>query len=156
MNAAADSVGRPADERALEQVFERIHRERMADLPLLNDRLRVEALGFRDHQGVRVGALVTPWSINLVILPPAAAPQALGPPGQSRSWTFPSGEYLFDAAEEPALGGYAQCSLFSPAFEFERHEHAVAAARAALEALFDPPPPPQPARLSRRGLLLGG
>jgi [NiFe] hydrogenase assembly HybE family chaperone len=153
MNAASDSLGRPADECLLEQGFERVRTERMSGLPFLNEQLRVEALGFRDWQGVRVGALVTPWSINLIILP---APGAVLPPtrvGDSRSWVFPSGEYAFIAGADPMLGAYAQCSLFSPAFEFASHDDAVAAARAALEALFTVP---QPARLSRRGLLLGG
>jgi [NiFe] hydrogenase assembly HybE family chaperone len=153
MSAASDSLQRPADERALEQVFERIRTERMAGLPFLNERLRVEALGFRDWQGVRVGALVTPWSINLIILPgPGAALPAVRA-GASHTWAFPSGEYAFDGAEDPGLGAYTQCSLFSPAFDFDSHDDAVAAARAALEALFTPP---QPARMSRRGLLLGG
>jgi [NiFe] hydrogenase assembly HybE family chaperone len=152
MSAASDSRERPADERALEQLFERVRTERMAGLPFLNERLRVEALGFRDWQGVRVGALVTPWSINLVILPgPGAALPAVRA-GQPRAWVFPSGEYAFDGHEDPALGAYQQCSLFSPAFEFDCHDDAVAAASAALEALFTPP---EPARVSRRGLLLG-
>ena len=69
MSATTDDLGRAADECALEQAFERVRTERMAGLPILNEQLRVEALGFRDWQAVRVGALVTPWSINLVILP---------------------------------------------------------------------------------------
>jgi [NiFe] hydrogenase assembly HybE family chaperone len=152
MNAASDSAARPADERALEQGFERIRSERMAGLPLLNEQLRVEALGFRDWQGVRVGALVTPWSINLIILPAAGGALPAARSGESRTWSFPSGAYAFVSAADPALGVYAQCSLFSPAFEFECHDDAVTAARAALEALFTPP---QAARLSRRGLLFG-
>jgi [NiFe] hydrogenase assembly HybE family chaperone len=156
MNSACNDSGRAADELALEQVFERVRTERMAGLPLLNEQLRVEALGFRDWQAVRVGALVTPWSINLVILAGPDAPLPAARAGDSRTWAFPSGDYAFNAAEDPTLGSYAQCSLFSPAFEFASHDDAVAAARAALEALFAVPPPPQPARLSRRGLLLGG
>jgi [NiFe] hydrogenase assembly HybE family chaperone len=152
MNATVSGSERPADECTLEQVFERIRTERMAGLPLLNEQLRVEAVGFRDWQGVRVGALVTPWSINIVILPAAGA--ALPPlrTGKTRTWVFPSGEYEFNGHDEPALGAYQQCSLFSPVFEFASHDDAVAAARAALEALFALP---QPARMSRRGLLVG-
>ncbi len=156
MNLVTDNPARPADECALEQSFERIRTERMDGLPILNQQLRVEALGFRDWQAVRLGALVTPWSINLIILPGHGAPLPAARPGESRTWAFPSGEYDFVAGEDPTLGAYAQCSLFSPAFEFASHDDALAAARAALEALFTPPQPPQPARLSRRGLLLGG
>ncbi|HUO95862.1 MAG TPA: [NiFe]-hydrogenase assembly chaperone HybE [Steroidobacteraceae bacterium] len=149
MNAVI-AAARPPDELALERAFERIRTERMVGLPFLNEQLRVEALGFRDWQGVRVGALVTPWAINLVILP---APGTTLPPartGAARHWQFPSGAYPFDAHTEPSLGAYQQCSLISPPEEFESHAAAVAAARAALEALFAPPP-----GLSRRGLLLG-
>jgi [NiFe] hydrogenase assembly HybE family chaperone len=152
MNAAPDRSARPADELAFEQAFERVRRERMAGLPFLNAQLRVEALGFRDWQGVRVGALVTPWSLNLLVMP---APGELLPsvrPGDTHPWAFPSGEYGFDAHEDPALGRYHQYSLFSPVPDFETHDEAVAVALAALEALFRSP---QPARLSRRGLLLG-
>ena len=148
MNTAA---ARPPDELALERAFERIHAERMAGLSFLNEQLRVEALGFRDWEGVHVGALVTPWTINLVILP---APGATLPPvraGAARHWQFPSGSYPFDGHAEPALGAYQQCSLFSPPEEFASHEAAVTAARAALDALFA-----RPAGVSRRGLLLGG
>jgi [NiFe] hydrogenase assembly HybE family chaperone len=152
MSATSDSPERPADECALERGFERVRAERMAGLPLLNERLRVEALGFRDWQGLRVGALVTPWSINLIILPAAGSTLPAVPSGESRTWAFPSGEYAFLVTEDPALGRYAQCSLFSPAFEFDSHDDAVTAARAALVALFTAP---QPARVSRRGLLSG-
>jgi [NiFe] hydrogenase assembly HybE family chaperone len=152
MNAAADCSGRPADELAFEQAFTRVWLERMAGLPFLNEQLRVEALGFRDWRDVRVGALVTPWSLNLLILP---APDAVLPPvrpGDTHAWSFPSGDYGFDGHDDPALGRYHQYSLFSPVTEFETHAEAAAVAQAALEALFHPA---GPARLSRRGLLLG-
>jgi len=161
MSALAPAA-RAADEAALERVFETVRATRMADVPMLNERLRVAALGFRDWQGVRVGALVTPWSINLVILPgaaPDAPPLARLRAGETRCWSFPSGSYEFHGHEEATLGTYQQCSLFSPVFEFETHEDACAAAQAALEALFGAPQPavPPPATtLSRRALLFGG
>ncbi|MBS0396604.1 MAG: [NiFe]-hydrogenase assembly chaperone HybE [Proteobacteria bacterium] len=153
MSAAAERLPRPADECAFERAFERVHRERMATLPFVNRHLRVEALDFRDWQGVRVGALVTPWSINLLVAPAPGAALPAVRPGDTHAWSFPSGEYGFDAHEDPELGRYHQYSLFSPVLEFDDHDEAVAVARAALVALFASP---EPARLSRRGLLLGG
>lgn len=181
---AAATVGRRADPaaaepapdpqaRALEALFEDVHRTRMHDLPFLNAALRVEALGFRDWQAARIGALVTPWSVMIVALPmpnagpatcaapaesavtstPAAAtvPTHAGPQrverlatGRSQVWTFPSGEYEFYGHEADSLGHYQQCSLFSPALDFATHEDARAAARAALDALFASPEPPRP------------
>ena len=152
MNAVPDRRQRPADELAFERTFTRVWRERMDGLPFVNERLRVEALGFRDWQGVRVGALVTPWSLNLLIAP---APNALLPsvrPGDTYAWSFPSGDYGFDGHDDPELGRYHQYSLYSPVPEFDTHAEAVAVAAAALEALFRAP---QPTRVSRRGLLLG-
>jgi [NiFe] hydrogenase assembly HybE family chaperone len=152
MNAAPDRSVRPADELAFEMAFTRVWLERMAGLPFLNERLRVEALGFRDWRGVRVGALVTPWSVNLLVLPAANAVLPHVRPGDTHAWSFPSGDYGFDGHDDSDLGCYHQYSLFSPVAEFETHEEAVTVALAALEALFRPA---EPAHLSRRGLLLG-
>jgi [NiFe] hydrogenase assembly HybE family chaperone len=164
MNAAQTAPVAAADARhprdlALEAVFEHVHRARMTDLPFLNPNLHVEAVGFRDWQGARVGALITPWSIVIVAMP-GAVPEAVRrlPTGQSHEWTFPSGAYEFHGHEEPTLGHYHQCSLFSPAMEFATHEDARTAAQAALDALFAvpaPPTPPPPRKFSRRGLLTG-
>ena len=152
MNATADQVPRPADELRFEQAFGRVWRERMAGLPFLNERLGVAALGFRDWQGVRVGALVTPWSLNLLVVPAPGAELPAVRPGDTHCWSFPSGDYGFDGHDDPQLGRYHQYSLYSPVPEFESQDEAVAVASAALEALFRSP---QPTRLSRRGLLLG-
>lgn len=158
--------------RALEALFEDVHRTRMHDLPFLNAALRVEALGFRDWHAARVGALVTPWSVMIVALPKpddaesaASGGAGTGPQrverlatGRAQVWTFPSGDYEFYGHEAEALGHYQQCSLFSPALEFATHEDARAAALAALDALFappEPPRPPEPRKYSRRGFLLG-
>jgi hypothetical protein len=52
-------------------------------------------------------------------------------------------------AHEKQLGIYAQCSLFSPMFQFQNQDDARNAAQAALQALLTPP------KLSRRDLLRG-
>jgi [NiFe] hydrogenase assembly HybE family chaperone len=152
------STDRAADEVALERVFEDIHATRMADLPFLNPALRVEALGFRDWSGQRLGALVTPWSINLILLHGSGAPLPAVRAGDEHAWAFPSGVYGFQSHEAEGIGHYHQCSLFSPPAEFTCHDDAVAAARAALEALLAPPVPevePAPAMRSRRSLFGG-
>ena len=156
--AVSPAAPRAADEVALERTFEAILATRMAGLDFLNPRLRVAALGFMDWRGLRVGALVTPWSINLVLLDGPA--EALPPVrrGDAHPWAFPSGVYGFLAHEEPGIGTYHQCSLFSPVTEFAAQEDAEQAALAALRALMEPAAPapaPGPARRSRRGLLTG-
>lgn len=126
-------------------VFADIAATRMAGLPICNPALTVEALGFRRAEsGHWVGALVTPWAINLLCLPghadwPAAAA------GSHYDWAFPSGVYEFIVADEERLGRYHLCSLFSPAGDFASHEQARLTALAAITALFNDPlaaPPP--------------
>jgi [NiFe] hydrogenase assembly HybE family chaperone len=124
----------------LETVFCRIARTRMAGLPICNPSLSVEALGFRrGAEGQWVGAMVTPWAINLLCLPgdPAVWPAVAA--GGRQDWRFPSGGYEFTVAEEDSLGCYHLCSLFSPALEFESHEAARLTALAAIHVLFEAP-----------------
>ena len=120
----------------LEATFTRIWKTRMADLPFLNPALRVESVGFRQWEGQWLGALVTPWSVNLVLLPGEGAWEAL-PMGGERYAVMPAGRFRFIAAVDEELGEYHACSLFSPALEFADHEAARATAEAALSALFD-------------------
>ena len=146
----------------LESAFGTILAERMQDVPILNPALAVEAVGLREWQGHWLGALVTPWFINLVVLPGSAGWRAV-PDRDSVWYAFPSGRFEFIAGSEPGLGPYHACSLFSPVQEFGDHETARETARVALESLFDPallgeaPAREQPdgPQLSRRDFLRG-
>lgn len=139
----------------IERVFSRIAATHMAGLPLNNPALAVEACGFRLWNGLWLGVLVTPWAINLMLLPGGnPAFRRLGP-DRRQAWAFPSGEYAFHGAEEEQLGPYQTCSLFSPAFEFAGQDAARAAAAAALAALLAPPETQGARPLSRRAFLRG-
>jgi [NiFe] hydrogenase assembly HybE family chaperone len=147
----------------LEAIFEAIRVERMQDVPILNAALRVEAVGLRPWNGCVLGALVTPWFINLVVLP-GEGPWRSVRPTESVWYAFPSGRFQFIASDEPGLGEYHACSLLSPVLEFADHETARELARVAVESLFDPtllgeaPPPPaedEPESASRRNFLRG-
>ena len=157
--------------RKLEATFGMIERERMGGVPILNPALRVAAVGMRAHGQTWACGLVTPWFINLMLLP--------GTPELAAAWSgfsigtkvshdFPAGTFEFLCGADEALGPYRMCSLFSPVLEFENQEAALAAAEAAMGALFeenlDAPreqkaAPPRPAKdagqLSRRTLFLG-
>ncbi|MEY2632597.1 MAG: hypothetical protein RIR00_1251 [Pseudomonadota bacterium] len=138
----------------LQNVFEAIHQQRMADFPLLNPALKVEAVGFRLGDDRHwVGTLVTPWSINLLRLPgqPEGWPETA--PGGRHSWHFPSGNYEFTIAEEAQLGCYHLCSLFSPTFEFHSHAQARLTAAAVIESLFTRSPESTAPGLGRRDFL---
>jgi [NiFe] hydrogenase assembly HybE family chaperone len=126
-----------SDPRALEAAFRRILATRMADMPLRNPAIDVEAVGFREWDGRQAGVLVTPWSIGLVILPGTAADVHALALDERRSWRFPSGEYEFMGGEEPECGPFHFCSLFSPPDEIPDHAQARAIAAAVMEQLFE-------------------
>jgi [NiFe] hydrogenase assembly HybE family chaperone len=147
----------PEIARRLEIAFERIARTRMADLPFVNPALRVEAVGFRPWQGQWLGVMVTPWSINVLLLPRSADWPRLAT-GAERFVDLPAGRFRFLAGFDSALGEYHACSLFSPALEFADHAAARTAAEAALAAILDPATAPvgqPPGRFSRRDFLRG-
>ena len=98
------------------------------------------------ERGEGIGVLLTPSCMNLTALtldPPYFQPTPLG---WSRVIPFPSGRFEFLAPEEPGIGPFAACSLFSAMGDFPNQGTALATARAVLEALFEPqvrePPPP--------------
>jgi [NiFe] hydrogenase assembly HybE family chaperone len=119
--------------KELEALFGRIHQERMAEFPLNNAALAVEAVGFRDAPAGALGVLVTPWSINLLLVP--AADDRRGA-GHKRLHTFPAGAFEFIQSEEEGFGRYETCSLFSPALQFADQDAARMTAIAVLDALF--------------------
>jgi [NiFe] hydrogenase assembly HybE family chaperone len=121
----------------LESVFAAIQRERMRDLPFMNAALKVEAIGMRPWQEHWLGALVTPWFINLVVLP-GTGPWRSVADRESVWYAFPSGRFEFIAGREPGLGPYHACSLYSPVREFADQSTASETARVAIESLFDP------------------
>lgn len=144
--------------------FRRIQAERMADLPvMLNPALAVEAVGFRRHGEDWLGVLVTPWAMNLILLPATGQGWQMPPDNRRRFVRFPSGDYAFLGGEEPEIGQYQICALIAAMGQFVDQETAVLTARAALIALLQEPaaPGPEPAAAeapsspARRGFLTG-
>lgn len=159
---------------ALEEAFRVIERTRMQGLPMLHPGLRVEALGFAPlahaqpelEQGAEpqafdgraaLGILITPWFMNLILLPLAEAP-ALAV-GRVRACVIGGARFEFIGAHEESFGAYAICSLFSPMFEFADHAAARATAEEVLKMLRAVPPSPEPEEVpalpSRRAFLTG-
>ncbi|MEM6818655.1 MAG: [NiFe]-hydrogenase assembly chaperone HybE [Pseudomonadota bacterium] len=154
----------------LEFEFERIHRERMHDVPILNHELSVEAVGFKSTEHGVLGVLITPWFMNLMLLPDEEHDFDEDVPGKTVSVPLPAGVVDFIAAHEEAIGSYRMCSLYSPVFEFADQDAATETASAVMEGIFsDPvepepeetfslvdepeaPPPAKPTKVSRRAL----
>jgi len=110
----------------------------MRDLPIFNDVLSVEAVGFRKMDDRIVGVLVTPWFMNVVMEANDGAFQPSAAPGSSFRFHFPAGDIDLAVSEVASAGRIASCSLFSPMFEFEDMSCARATAEAALAALMLP------------------
>lgn len=133
----------------------------LRDLPMYHAALQVEAVGFREHEGRLVGVIVTPWFMNLTVLP-SPADLASWRKGSPARVSFPSGVYELSIGDADENGIVATCSLFSLMHEFETQADARAAALAASEALFERPPPAGQAgqrtapNMSRRRFLRGG
>jgi [NiFe] hydrogenase assembly HybE family chaperone len=115
--------------------FERIHQEQMQDIPLLNPMLRVETLGFQAYQGRILGVVITPWLMNLVMLPGEEDDWGEMTLGQKFSQSFPSRSYSFLVNEIEGIGRCQTYSLYSPMNEFVDQDHALAAAQSFLSTL---------------------
>lgn len=139
----------------LESLFRQIADTRMQGIPILNPALQVQAIGFRQWDGPHgllwVGVLLTPWFMNLLLLP--AAPDSLPPvpPGGEVVVPLPGDALPFMAGHETALGDYRLCSLFSPVLQFADQASACNTAEEVLKLLFPAAQPTAP-DLSRRRL----
>lgn len=140
----------PQIHQALEKTFNDILHGRMQDMPLLNQALKVQALGFTQTGDDWIGVLLTPWCMNLLLLPSAQSDWCELPAGSQFQRQFPYGGFSFTVAHEAQLGCYGQCSLFSPMLQFADQRAAETAGQSALQALLAPPAAPA---LSRRDLL---
>ncbi len=165
LGSTRDPAATPEPLKRLVDAYRRIAAA-MSGLPIYNPQLIVETIGFRIHDDRLIGVTVTPWFMNLSLLPRESDAKTWRA-GQTLQLAFPSGEYQFFISELEGLGLIASCSLFSPMNDFTDHEAARLAATAAIDALFQPdpdaeqlgantPPPavhPPAAPLTRRAIL---
>jgi [NiFe] hydrogenase assembly HybE family chaperone len=127
----------------VETTFRRIWTERMAGLPLLNPALAVEAVGFARHGDDWRGVLVTPWCIDLLLLPASSDWPVPGP--RERTFRqYPSGNFALLPNHEDGLGDYLICALIHDMKQFPDQESARMTAQACLIALDLAPGQPQP------------
>jgi len=122
----------------LEQLYDDIRITRMADIPILNDKLKVQAVGFREWNKHVLGVLITPWFMNLMLLPTEETDWSTYSysVGSKHTYTFEAGSFEFIVGEEENLGRYMSCSMFSPMFEFADHDAAVQTAEAIVVGMF--------------------
>lgn len=148
---------------ALVQHFERIETKHMRGLPIVNPRLMVEAVGFREFDGHQIGVLITTWFMNLVLLP-GTAEWADTEQGSTVKYRLPGGSYDFTLSRDKEIGTYLTAVLFRTVIDFPDQDTARAIAAEILRQLFVAPKEEQatPSRsaekMSRRTLfaMLGG
>ena len=83
------------------------------ELPPVNPRLRCISVGFVRYRGDWLGVVITPWFMDLVLLPGGGILWGDIPAGQRRYIELPQGTVAFTAAEEPHLGAYQHAPLVS-------------------------------------------
>jgi [NiFe] hydrogenase assembly HybE family chaperone len=119
-----------AEQRAAQVLaaFERIHREQMAGLPLLNPELAVAVSGFQEVQGRISGVVVTPWMMSLLLFPAAGDDWQALSLGAKESFSFPGGAYRCMQNVIDGLGPVMMHSVHSPMHAFPNQASALAEA----------------------------
>lgn len=135
MSDPADIAAEPGDR--LEAFYAGVAQTSMRGLPMLNEALGVRAVGMQPFLDEWLCVLITPWFINLVLMP-AAQEQNPVQVGASSMAGLPGGVVSFIQSDEKEIGPHRMCSLFSPVFEFETMDAAVLTAQAVLDELMSP------------------
>ena len=134
--------------------YRAIYQERMRTLPIVNPRLEVEAVGFEQWEDKDLGVLITPWFMNLVLLPDSERLVDL-PQGERVECRFPSGPCELTVYHDEDLGSYLAAVLFRTVADFPDQDIARAVAEEALAQVLAEPGEEAAETVSRRGLLTG-
>jgi [NiFe] hydrogenase assembly HybE family chaperone len=135
---------RPQENRAqraarhLAAVYERISGERMRDLPIRNRHLSVEAIGFQPWDGHVIGVLVTPWCMNLVLMPGPDDDWSDRARAPASKWELPAGAFQFNPCLFDDVELHFSTPLFSSVQDFPDQATARAIAEEILSNLLQP------------------
>ena len=77
----------------VEGTFFRIQREQMADVPILNPALVVEAIDFQRWQAHWLGIVITPWCMSILLLPGSQENWVSAGQNKRRFVKFPAGDF---------------------------------------------------------------
>ncbi|EAR61953.1 [NiFe]-hydrogenase assembly chaperone HybE [Neptuniibacter caesariensis] len=109
---------------------------RMQDLPVYNKALNIELVGAKALETGFVAVLITPWCMNLILMPEQADKTERLAAGSKKLIGFPSGQYEFIQNELDGVSGFLSCSLFSPMSQFVDQAGAVETAEQVMLQLF--------------------
>ena len=119
--------------------FKQIGDEHIRDLPIYHRPLQVEAVDFQPWAQGWIGVLITPWFMNVMLLPRDKDQWQSLAMGHKQTQNLPSGEQEFVVGGDTELGSYLFRSLASPMRHFKSQQDARQAAHAALQRLMAPP-----------------
>jgi len=161
MNASNNLAHHPRVQALLAQF--RCIDDGMRGLPIYNEKVAIEAIGFRLFGGdALLGVLLTPWFMNLLVLPIERQPLNMAQVGKSVALELPAGERTFVIGGDEVIGLYRAHSLYSPVSSFTLPGQAQAEANRLLALLMTSPTAEpvtadaQPAHgVDRRALLFG-
>jgi [NiFe] hydrogenase assembly HybE family chaperone len=121
-------------------MYRRIWETTMRDLDFVNRALEVDIAGFRRHRGDWVGAVISPWFVNLYVLPGGGELWHDLGAGERVKLPFPVGELEFIADYDPAaeIPAALYCPLLAPVTALKSQDEALRMAMDALETLFTP------------------
>lgn len=122
----------------LESAYRHIDVTRMRDMPLRNARLNVEAVGFRPYQAHQLGVMITPWFMNLVLIPDRGGGDSIAA-GQRSRWRFPGESVEFISSPLPGFGWIHSAALFTTVSAFNDQDEARQIATTVLQRLFEGP-----------------
>jgi [NiFe] hydrogenase assembly HybE family chaperone len=124
-------------EHELVSRYQAIFQDRMRDLPICNPVLKVQAVGFRTLDQHRLGVLITPWFMNLMLLP-GDDTWADEPAGTREDYSLPAENCEFVINHDELLGTCLSAVLFRTLSDFPDQATAVAVAEEVLDQLFTP------------------
>jgi [NiFe] hydrogenase assembly HybE family chaperone len=119
----------------IEDVFLQIEQDQMQGIPLLNTALKVQSIGFQTYEDRTLGIIITPWMMNLLLLPSENDDWSEMKLGDKTHHRLPANEYRFMVNEIDGIGICQTHSIYSPMNEFMNQDHAVAAAESFMQTL---------------------
>mgnify|MGYP001814253966 CR=1 FL=1 len=119
--------------------FQQIGVERIFGLPIYNDALNVEAVEFQSCDGGLIGVLITPWFMNIMLLPEDTSPWQTQELGVKVKYKLDSGEHEFVIGEDEEVGRYLFRTVTSPTHCYKKQIAAINSGKKALSALLAPP-----------------
>ncbi|MCH5376759.1 MAG: [NiFe]-hydrogenase assembly chaperone HybE [Planctomycetes bacterium] len=138
----------------LVEYYQGVFEARFRGLPIINPSLEVEAVGFRPLDEHEFGALITPWFINLVLLPGTGRWDD-SPQGSICNIEFPGGKVDFTVSHDEELGTTLSAAMFGTVADFPEQAMARDIAGETLRLLFSKPQiddDAKGARMTRREL----